>query len=104
MVLIKERFIKDWDKKAKKINKNTKLEEHIVAVAVSFFLGLIIYALIYIFILPKSLPIPKTTAINWLVQHQHSIQLDYLRFVLFVLIVSACTIFGWMQLIWRKKG
>lgn len=83
--------------------KRKTLIYHIVAGSLSLFIGLIVFVLINSFLIPKTLPLPKTNAINWLVTHKHSITLDYIRFGLFIFIIPASIVIGWIVLIWRRK-
>lgn len=94
---------RQWEKKAKRIGKQATFQDHVIAVSLSFIAGVILFLLVSIFFLPKTLPIPETTAINWLVLNKHSMTLDYIRFGLFVLIILVSIVAGWIMLIWQKN-
>lgn len=87
----------------KKAAKNVSMATHARYVLISLIAGVTIYILINIFFLPKTLPLPSTTAINWLVLHKHSMTLDYIIFGLFIAIIPTSIVVGWTILIWRKN-
>lgn len=87
----------------KKEVKEYGLYEQVTVFSVSLVFGCIIYFLCILFILPQSLPLPKTSAINWLVLHKHSLTVDYMRFALFVLIIPGSVIVGRYLFLWQKK-
>lgn len=93
---------RQWKKMAKRIRSDNTLIDHIVAALVSFYFGITIYFLIYAYILPKTLPIPKTDAINWLTVHGHSMTLDYIRVGLLVFVIPSSIVLGWFLQIWKR--
>jgi hypothetical protein len=95
---------KKWSAKAIRIRKTVSFGTHIFVVLFSLSMGVIVFIFLNLFVLPASLPLPKTTAINWLVLNNHSMTLDYIRFVLFVLILQASTVIGWIIFIWKRKN
>lgn len=95
---------KNWVRQAERVSKQVTLTEHAVVVLLSLIAGVIFFLFLNTFLLPNTLPVPQTTAINWLVIHGHSLTLDYIRFGLFVCIIPISTVAGWYVLIWRKNS
>ena len=87
---------------AKRAERVTLLE-NILIISTSLCFGVVLFLLINQFVLPKSLPLPPTTDINWLTVHNHSLFLDYIRFGLFIVIIPLTIISGWFINLWRKK-
>jgi hypothetical protein len=94
---------KKWIRWARGVNKNVSLASHVLYFSLFSFIGIIIYLLIYIFILPQKLPLGNTSAVNWLVLHQHSLILDYIRFAVFVTVIPLTIIGGWFVILWKKE-
>ena len=94
---------KSWKIVAKKVVKEETLTDHVLGVLLSLCVGITFFIILNTYLLPKSLPLPKTTAINWLTLHNHSLTLDYIRFALFSLIVPGVTVFGWIVWVLRKN-
>ncbi len=86
-------------KRAEKVS----LQENIFIICISLCCGIGLFLLINQFVLPKSLPLPPTSNINWLTVHNHSLFLDYIRFGLLSTIIPLATIGGWFITLWRKK-
>lgn len=89
--------------RAKRVDLDTQLIDHVWAVLLSLLVGIILFIFISGVFLPDRLPIPETTAINWLVLNRHSMTLDYIRFGLFVFIIPVSIVTGWIMLIWQKN-
>ncbi len=87
----------------KKNVKEHTLFRQAVVFSVSLLVGCIVYTLSIFYIVPQSLPVPKTSAINWLVLHKHSLTLDYIRFLLIVLLIPVTVLLGQYFFLWRKK-
>lgn len=97
------RIDKQLRDRGKRIEKQVRLLDHVIVVLLSLSAGVIIFFYINTFFLPETLPLPETTAINWLVLNEHSMTLDYIRFGLFVLIISISIVTGWIMVIWKKN-
>lgn len=95
-------FDKKWTKWAKKIDKKRNLATDFVSVLIFGVVGILFYLLIYFFVLPQSIPLPQTTAVNWFVVHNHSLLLDYIRFAVFVTVIPITIIAGWFIKLWKK--
>lgn len=74
-----------------------------LVILISLTVGVVVFMSINFILLPQSMPLPETTAINWFTLHKHSMTLDYLRFVLFVITLQCSMIMGWILFIWKKN-
>lgn len=97
------KYKKMWKKKSFKVSKSISLTTHIIVVISSLCAGIIFFIFVNTFILPTSLELPKTTAINWLVLNRHSMTLDYVRFFAFIVIIQTFIMVGWIFFVWKKS-
>ncbi len=91
-----------WRKRAREIER-VALKTHIVVLSFSLIIGILLFLLFNQLVLPHSLPLPKTTAINWFVLHKHSLTLDYIRFIFFIAILQVTMIIFWTLFIWKRR-
>lgn len=91
-----------WKRWANNVDKKTSLAEYFLHFCLFGIFGIAIFLFLYAFILPQALPLGKTSAVNWLVLHNHSIALDYIRFTTFVVVIPTTIVLGWLVSIWKK--
>jgi|GEM_PF-2686491 len=95
---------KNTKKRYSKKNKaQASLFKQTLVIVFSLVIGTVLFFLVNKFFIPYSLPIPQTTAINWLTVHRHSLLVDYLRVAAFVFCFVLSMLGGWFLFVWKKR-